>query len=62
MEKDNPASIHVLFLDAFNAGDIDSRKGPFCGERHEKLQWLGKATKAVSVSYANTGERSADGE
>lgn len=24
MERDNPARIHVLFLDAFNAGDIDS--------------------------------------
>jgi uncharacterized protein (TIGR02246 family) len=24
MDKDDPAHIHILFLDAFNAGDIDS--------------------------------------
>jgi ketosteroid isomerase-like protein len=24
MNKDNPAHIHILFVDAFNAGDIDS--------------------------------------
>jgi hypothetical protein len=37
-------------------------KGPFAGNAHEKLQWLGHATKAVSPSLKNTGERSADGK